>query len=102
MNKGQWQAVKDEGEAVTQGLAALMSHPASDPEVQALVARHYRWVCTFWTPNAEAYRGLGQLYTENPEFRANYDKYAVGLADFLREAMSYFADHALDEPSVRP
>ncbi len=36
MSKGQWQAVKDEGDAVTRGLAALMDRPADDPEVQAL------------------------------------------------------------------
>jgi DNA-binding transcriptional MerR regulator len=95
MSRGQWQAVKDEGDAVTRGLAALMDRRPDDPEVQALVARHYKWVCTFWTPDAAAYAGLGQLYTDNPEFRANYDKYNVGLADFLREAMAYYAEHEL-------
>ncbi len=97
MSKGQWQAVKDEGDAVTRGLAALTDRPVDDPEVQALVSRHYKWVCTFWTPNAEAYQGLGQLYTDNPEFRANYDKYRVGLADFMREAMKYYAEHELTQ-----
>jgi DNA-binding transcriptional MerR regulator len=95
MNKDQWQAVKDEGDAVTRGLAQLMDRPVDDPEVQALIARHYKWVCAFWTPDAEAYKGLGQLYTDNPEFTANYDKYRNGLADFLRRAMTYYADHAL-------
>lgn len=95
MSKGQWQTVKDEGEAVTQGLARLMDRPVDDPEVQALIARHYKWVATFWTPDAAAYQGLGQLYTDNPEFRATYDKYRVGLADFLREAMAHYAEHTL-------
>ena len=95
MSKGQWQAVRDEGDAVTRGLAALMDRPVDDPEVQALIGRHYKWVCTFWTPDAAAYTGLGQLYTDSPEFRANYDKYAVGLVDFLREAMTYYAEHEL-------
>lgn len=98
MSKGQWQAVKDEGEAVTRGLAALMDRPVDDPEVQALIDRHYRWVATFWTPDAAAYTGLGQMYTDNPEFRANYDKYRVGLADFLREAMKHYAEHELADP----
>lgn len=95
MSKGQWQAVKDEGDAVTLGLAALMERPVDDPGVQALIARHYKWVCTFWTPNAEAYKGLGQLYTDNPEFRANYDKYGFGLADFMRAAMTHYAENTL-------
>lgn len=95
MSKDQWQAVKDEGDAVTRGLAALMDRPAADPEVQALIGRHYRWVARFWTPDAASYAGLGQLYTDNPEFRATYDKYAVGLADFMRAAMAHYAEHAL-------
>ena len=95
MSKDQWQAVKDEGEAVTQELAAVMDRPVDDPEVQALIARHYKWVATFWTPDAAAYQGLGQLYTDNPEFRANYDKYRAGLAAFLRQAMTYYAEHTL-------
>ena len=95
MSMDHWQAVKDEGEAVTQELARLTDRPVDDPEVQALIARHYKWVSTFWTPDAEAYRGLGQRYTDNPEFRANYDKYRAGLADFLREAIAYYSEHSM-------
>lgn len=84
MTREQWQTVKDEGDAVTRGLAALMDRKPEDPEVQALVARHYRWVCTFWTPDAEPFAGLGHLYIDNPEFTANYDKYGAGLAGFMR------------------
>jgi DNA-binding transcriptional MerR regulator len=89
MTKAEWNAVKDEGEAVTRG-CALADRP-SEPEVQALVARHYAWVAKFWTPDAASYAGLGQLYTNNPEFRANYDRYRPGLADFLRAAMEVYS-----------
>lgn len=95
LSKAEWNALKEEGDALTRGLVALMERDPGDPEVQALVARHYAWVDRFWHPTAEAYRGLGQLYVENDEFRANYDRYRVGLADFLRAAMNYYADHTL-------
>lgn len=95
MSKEKWQAVKDEGEAVTQGLAAVMDRRPDDPKVQALIDRHYQWVSTFWTPDASAYEGLGQLYTDNPEFRATYDGYRLNLADFLRQAMTHYAQHTL-------
>jgi hypothetical protein len=52
-------------------------------------------VKTFWTPDAAAYAGLGQLYTDNPEFRANYDKHRPGMADFMRAAMEYYSAHSL-------
>jgi DNA-binding transcriptional MerR regulator len=95
MSKEQWQAVGAEGEAVTRELADLMERAPGDPEVQALVARHYAWVVHFWTPTAEAYAGLGQLYVEHPEFRAHYEKYRPGLADFMHSAMVYYSEHSL-------
>lgn len=95
MSKEAWNALKAEGDAVTRGLAALMERDPGDPEVQALIARHYAWVDHFWHPTAEAYRGLGQLYVENDEFRAQYDAYRPGLADFMQAAMNYYADHTL-------
>jgi MerR family transcriptional regulator, thiopeptide resistance regulator len=59
------------------------------------VARHHAWLEHFWHANADAYRGLGQLYVENDEFRAFYERYRPGLADFMRAAMTYYADHTL-------
>jgi DNA-binding transcriptional MerR regulator len=97
MSKAQWQAVKAEGGAVAQQLADLMDKKPSDAAVQAAIARHYAWVDNFWHPTAESYRGLGQGYAEHPEFRAFYEKYRPGLADFMYAAMSYYADHTLVE-----
>jgi DNA-binding transcriptional MerR regulator len=97
MSKAQWQAVKAEGGAVAQQLADLMDKQPSDAAVQAAIARHYAWVDNFWHPTAESYRGLGQGYAGHPEFRAFYEKYRPGLADFMCAAMSYYADHTLAE-----
>ncbi|MEU3470736.1 MerR family transcriptional regulator [Streptomyces sp. NPDC048387] len=69
--------------------------PVADPAVQAEVDVHYRSVCRFWTPNAEAYRGLGATYVEDPRFRENFDKIAEGLAAYQREAMTVYADARL-------
>ena len=95
LSKAQWQAVKDEGDALTRTLAALMDHDPGDPEVQAGIARHYTWVEQFYPVSAEMYRGLGQLYTDHPEFRATYERYAPNLADFMRAAMEVYADNTL-------
>ena len=95
MTKAQWSTIKQEGDAVTRGLAALMDRSPGDPEVQQLVARHHAWIENFYTPTREVYRSLGQLYVENDEFRANYDRYRSGLADFMQAAMNYYCDHEL-------
>ena len=95
LSKVQWQAVKDEGDALTRTLAALITRDPADPEVQAAIARHYAWVEQFYPVSAEMYRGLGQLYTDHPEFRATYERYAPNLADFMRAAMEVYADRNL-------
>ena len=95
MSKDQWKAVKEEGEELTHSLAALVDRAPEDPEVQALIARHHTWIEHFYTASSDMYRGLGRLYTEHAEFRKYYDKYGLGLADFMAAALAYFADHAL-------
>ncbi|MET7763670.1 MerR family transcriptional regulator [Streptomyces sp. NPDC005336] len=69
--------------------------PVPDPAVQAEVDAHYQGVCRFWTPNAAAYKGLGQTYVDDPQIRANYDKIADGLAVYQRDAMVVYADARL-------
>jgi hypothetical protein len=83
MSKAQWAALKQEGEDVARGLAALVGRDPADAAVQALIARHYATIEPFYHPTAEIYRGLGQLYVEHPEFRAHYERYAEGLAEFI-------------------
>ncbi|GHB67747.1 HTH-type transcriptional regulator SkgA [Streptomyces cirratus] len=69
--------------------------PVADPAVQAEIDAHYRGVCRFWTPNATAYKGVGQTYVEDPQFRQNFDKIAEGLAVYQRDAMVAYADSRL-------
>ncbi|MFD7019565.1 MerR family transcriptional regulator [Streptomyces sp. NPDC059161] len=70
--------------------------PVDDPAVQAEMDVHYQGICQFWTPNAAAYRGLGQTYVDDPQMRANYDKIAEGLAQYQRDAMFVYADSRLN------
>ncbi|WP_369200037.1 MerR family transcriptional regulator [Streptomyces sp. PU-14G] len=69
--------------------------PVADPAVQAEVDGHYQGVCRFWTPCAAAYKGLGQTYVDDPQFRANFDRIADGLAVYQRDAMAMYADARL-------
>ena len=66
-----------------------------DPRVQEVTARHYAWVCQFWTPSPEAFAGLGDLYVDHPDFHARYDAIRPGLAEFVRDAMAVYAVESL-------
>jgi hypothetical protein len=78
-------------------MAELMAagQAAGDPDVQAEVDQHYRWVARYWTPSAEAYRNLGQMYVDDERFRANYEQITAGLAVFQRDAMAVYARERL-------
>jgi len=73
--------------------AALLDEGVApdDPRAQAVTADHYRWVCQFWTPDADAFAGLGDLYVDHPEFKARYDAVRTGLAEYVRDAMAAYA-----------
>jgi MerR family transcriptional regulator, thiopeptide resistance regulator len=97
MTKADIEAGKAEMDAINRALAEAMDAgvPADDGRVQALVARHYAWVCRAWKPNRAAYVGLGTMYVESPDFRAVYEAVRPGLTAYLAEAMRVFADGTL-------
>ncbi len=95
MSKTQFQNVKEEGENIASAMAELMDKDVASPEVQVLIARHHALNEQFYPTSAEMYRGLGQMYTQDDRFRVYYDKYRVGLADFMAAAMTYYAEHTL-------
>jgi DNA-binding transcriptional MerR regulator len=95
LSKPEWQALKAEGEEVNQTLASLMDKAPDDPVVQAAIARHYTMMSRFMPIPAEMYRGWGQMYVEHDEFRAYYEKYRPGMAQFMQAAMTVYADTTL-------
>jgi hypothetical protein len=64
---------------------------AADSRVQEVTAGHYRWICQFWTPDADGFAELGDLYVDHPDFKARYDAVRPGLAEFVRDAMAVYA-----------
>jgi DNA-binding transcriptional MerR regulator len=86
-------ALFEQGPAITQALADVMlaGHDVQSPEAQAVIAKHYAWICSFWTPNREAYIGLGEMYVADERFKAHYEKFAAGLDVFALDAMRQYA-----------
>lgn len=93
MGKADLDRVKTEGAAIDAAAAAAMAagqDPAS-AAVQAIMARKYKHLRAFYEPSKEIFAGLGRMYVEDERFRANYEKLAPGLADYLRKAMEAYA-----------
>nr|WP_246461365.1 MerR family transcriptional regulator [Nocardia transvalensis] len=70
----------------------------SSEEVQAIVHRHYDWVTSGWQgrcPTRDYFIGLGDMYVADPRFGQNYDKHGPGTAEFVRDAMTAYAEAQL-------
>jgi DNA-binding transcriptional MerR regulator len=95
----QWWA--EQGQQWAAQLSALVelidagAEPA-DAAVQDVIAKHHQWITQHWTPNRESYTGLGDLYADDPRFRANFDRTDPRLAEFLRAAMAEYARTRLE------
>jgi DNA-binding transcriptional MerR regulator len=92
MDKKDFEALKKRGDDVTRALAASMHLRLDDAKVQELIARHYELMGCYFDVIPEIYRNLGIMYVEDERFTATYEKYAKGLAVFVRDAIQVFCD----------
>jgi DNA-binding transcriptional MerR regulator len=93
-----WSDQRDQWAAQLSALVELIDagREPGDAAVQDVIANHYQWITQHWTPNRESYTGLGELYADDPRFRANFDKTDPRLAEFLRAAMAEYARTRLE------
>ncbi len=86
-----WTRVMQEWEAIYERIIPRIEHGPSDPQVQAALDDLRQLFCqNFYDCTPEIFRGLGNLYVEDPRFTANIDKYQEGLAAFLQQAMQLY------------
>ncbi|MFG2291414.1 MerR family transcriptional regulator [Streptomyces sp. NPDC048595] len=97
LTEAERERLKSEATAAMVRMAEFMQActPAADPAVQAEVDTHYQGICRMWTPNAAAFKALGQNYVDDAQWRAAYDQVAAGLAEYQRDAMVAYADARL-------
>lgn len=90
----------DQEDIVSQLLAIKYLNPAST-EVQQQITRHYANILAFWGNSirncspAEAYKGLAQLYIDDPRYTSQQGQENPEFATFLYKAMIYFVDNQL-------
>jgi MerR family transcriptional regulator, thiopeptide resistance regulator len=88
----QKEQIKAEGGAVYNDLVAAMDKGAESPEVQAILARWHQHIRYFYEPTVDVLRGLGHLYSENPDFIATMQQFHPDLPAFLRPAIDHYCD----------
>lgn len=93
MSSDDLKRLKYEGDEINQAVAELMQSGSAidSEEVQFQIKRHFIMISNFYEPNAEMYKGLGQMYVQDPRFGIHYESVAPGLAAFMSQAMDYYA-----------
>ena len=79
-----------EGGAIFKAIADNMAKGHDSKEVQALVAKWRQWLENFAHYSDEAVLGLGQFYSQHPDFAKFYEKIHKDLAPFLTKAIEHY------------
>ena len=90
-SKEQWQDVHNGLMSVFAKFATCMKNgqTAHSDEVQALVKELQNYITENYYPcTDEILAGLGQMYVADQRFKNNIDKYAVGTAVFICQAIA--------------
>ncbi|MFF2039835.1 TipAS antibiotic-recognition domain-containing protein [Kitasatospora sp. NPDC058170] len=75
--------------------ADLEGSRPGDPQIQALVGRHFDIICRFYVPTREAYVGTALFYAENDDMMTFHNAYHPRMVEFLGEAIGVFAERGV-------
>jgi DNA-binding transcriptional MerR regulator len=98
--KEDWLKIKAEEEGTTATFASLFESGASpdgDEAMDAAEAHRMHITRWFYECGYEIHAGLGDMYVADERFRANYDKHAPGLSEFIRDAIHANAKRASNQ-----
>lgn len=88
-----WGDIQSKTDEIYKRLITGMNQGTEAPEVQQAVADWRQFITDhYYDCTLEIYRGLGDLYVEDPRFTKNIDKYQQGLAAFFKEAIHYYCN----------
>ncbi|MEC3882562.1 MerR family transcriptional regulator [Halobacillus sp. HZG1] len=91
--KEDWEKIQQEGDEIDRELVKLMDRDPSDPDVQHLIDRKRQHITDyFYKCSLDIFRGLGDMYVNDPRFTKNIDKWKEGYAEFLSKAMHAYCD----------
>ena len=86
------QILEDLEHAVSVGLSP------SGEEGRRIFQQHREWLCMTWNfYHPEAHKSLAETYTADSRFQGYYDRKTPGCAEFLKQAILFWADASVAE-----
>lgn len=98
--KKDWLAIKAEAEAIHSRLIeAMRSGEPADGDIAMGLAEEHRQHMSRWFYECghDMHKGLGEMYVQDPRFKATYEEMAEGLAEYLSRAVLANAARASNE-----
>lgn len=92
MSQAEQGAFVEEMNKIYTKLAAIRHSSPESPEAQEAIREWFVALNKIGTYSLEAFKGLGQMYVADERFTENIDRFGEGLAKFMSEAMSIYAD----------
>lgn len=71
-------------------LAAIRHINPESEEAQNEIGKWFVFLNEMGEYSLEAFKGLGDMYVEDERFTKNIDKFGIGLAEFMRQAMTAY------------
>lgn len=84
--------IMEECNSIFQELADNMRYGAGSQVVQELLIKWHQFLQYFYDPSLEVLRGLGEIYSYDPEFRKVFEAIDPELPDFLQSSINYYVD----------
>lgn len=104
LGKAGFEQLKTDAQDIATKLLSLVGQDPASPAVQEQIARHYANIRGFWgeavcagKDMAAAYKGLAQLYLDDPRYTRFGGEPNPAYAAFLQQAMVHFADTNLSQ-----
>ncbi|WP_432663383.1 TipAS antibiotic-recognition domain-containing protein [Wukongibacter baidiensis] len=90
--KDKRELIKEECRSIFQELADNMQLGAESQLIQDILIKWHQFICYFYEPSLEVLRGLGDVYTYDPEFRKFFEAIDPELPDFLQGSINCYVD----------
>ncbi|MCP3031797.1 MerR family transcriptional regulator [Halobacillus sp. A1] len=92
-SKDDWKKIHAENEVIDKHLVQLMDQEPGDEEVQKWIDAKRQHITKYFYPcSIEIFRGLADMYVNDPRFTNNIDKVKQGYAAFVSKAMHVYCD----------
>lgn len=95
-SKEKWERTQGDFADICVQLVGIMEQglPPECDEAQKQIRRHFDWICQFWTPNRDSYKGHCQLIVDS-ELRKAYTTHHIELPEFVTAGIEVFSNQEL-------